>query len=85
MDLNATLKKFFPISYSHSLLKAIIYYLVVAVVATVLIFLAGLITGWIPVVGAIVGWVLRIVGILADVYVIGGIVVSILVKIDVLK
>ena len=85
MDLKATLKKVFPVSYSKPLLTAVIYYLIVAVISGLLIWLAGLVTGWIPVVGAIVGWVLRIVGILAEVYVVGGIIVSVLNKLDVLK
>jgi flagellar biosynthesis protein FlhB len=79
------LKKLFPLSYQLDLVKSIIYYLVAAIVAGLLIWLSTALTGWIPVVGAIVGWILRIVGILAEIYVVGGIIVSILVKLDVLK
>ena len=79
------MKKLFPISYKKSLLMGIIIYLIVAIVASLLIWVAGFMTGWIPVVGAIVGWVLRIVGIIVDVYVVVGIILSILVALKVIK
>lgn len=79
------LKKLFPISYNKTLLVGIILYLVVAIVAGLLIGLAGLLTGWIPVVGAIVGWVLRIAGILVEIYVVVGIILNILVALKVIK
>ena len=79
------LKKLFPVSYNKGLFVAIISYLVVAVIASLLIILAGYITGWIPVVGLIIGWILRIAGILVDIYVIGGIIVAVLVKLNVIK
>ena len=79
------LKKLFPISYSKSLLVACITYLCVAIVAGVLIWFAGLLGGWIPVVGPILNWVLKIVSILVELYVIGGIVVKILLALEVIK
>ena len=79
------LKKLFPVSYEKSLLIDIIKYLVVAIVASLLIWVAGFVTGWIPAVGALVGWILRIVGIVVDVYVVVGIVLSILVALKVVK
>ena len=79
------LKKLFPLSYKKSLLVSLIVYIVVAIIAGALIGLAGLLTGWIPVVGMVVGWALRIISILVEVYVIGGIVVSILLALKVIK
>jgi hypothetical protein len=79
------LKKVFPVSYKNSLLVSILTYLVAAIIASALIWLAGFVTGWIPVVGAIVGWALRIVGIIVDVYVVVGIIITILVALKVVK
>ena len=84
-----SLKKIFPFSYKYvgsvkNILIGILLYLVVGVLAGLAIYLAGFLTGWIPVVGTLVGWVLRIVGILADVYVGGGIVVQLLVHFKVI-
>ena len=79
------LKKLFPTSYKKPLLYGIITYLIVAIVASLLIWSAGFITGWIPVVGTLVGWILRIVGIVVDVYVVVGIVLSILGFLKVIK
>lgn len=85
MDVKATLKKVFPISYSKTLLQSIIYYVLAAIVAGLIIWLATLLTGWIPVVGALIGWILGIAGSLVEIYVIAGIIVSILIKLEVLK
>ena len=85
MSLKTTLRKYFPNSYKKSLLGSIITYLVVAIVAGLLIWLASLLTGWIPVVGAIIGWVLGIAATLVEVYVVAGIIIAILVKVKVLK
>ena len=63
----------------------IVVYLIVAILASVAIYLATLITGWIPVVGAIVGWVLGIVGGLVDLYALAGIVLALLVYFKVIK
>ena len=79
------LKKLFPLSYQLDLVKSIIYYLVAAIVAGLLIWLSTALTGWIPVVGAIIGWVLGIASTISEIYVIAGIVVSILLKLDVIK
>ena len=79
------LKKLFPMSYEKSTLISIILYLVTAVVASLLIAFAGVLTGGIPLVGTLVGWALRIVGIIVDIYVVGGIVVSILLALKVIK
>lgn len=79
------LKKLFPISYKKSLVESIVYYVIAAIVFGLIIWLATLLTGWIPVIGAILGWVLGIAGTLVEIYVIAGIVVSILLKLDVLK
>ena len=79
------LKKLFPLSYEKSTLVAIITYIVVAIIAGALIWLAGLLTGWIPVVGAIIGWALRIISILVEAYVVVGIVLKILLALKVIK
>ncbi len=79
------LKKIFPISFgSDGIIKKIIIYIVAAIVGTVLLFIAGLLTG-IPVVGFIIALVCRIVGIILDIYVIAGIVLAILVACKVIN
>ena len=85
-----SLKKFFPMSWKYTkdvsnLIKGIILYVVVGLLAGALIALSGLITGWIPVVGAIVGIVLKLAGALVDVYVVAGIVIQVLVYTKVIK
>lgn len=79
------LKKYFPISYENSLLKAIISYLIVGLVAGLLIWVATKLTGWIPVVGVVIGWLVGIVSVLVEVYIVCGIVVSILRAIKFIK
>jgi hypothetical protein len=79
------LKKLFPVSYERTLLIAIIIYVIVAVLASLLIGFAGALTGWIPAIGTLIGWVLRIVGIVVDIYVVSGVVVSILRALKVIK
>ena len=84
------LKKIFPLSFKEmkdvkELVIGIVVYLIVAILAGVAIYLATLITGWIPVVGAIVGWVLGIVGGLIDLYALAGIVLALLVYFKVIK
>lgn len=85
-----TLKKLFPLSFKKpesvgKLVIAVLLYLLVGVVAAVVIALAGVITGWIPVVGVVIGWLLRILGMLVDVYVVVGIVFLFLHYFDVIK
>lgn len=84
------LKKFFPLSFKFSkdvanLIVGIIVYLIVGAIAGALVFLATLITGWIPVVGEIIGWALGVVSSLIGVYVLAGIVIQILAFAKVLK
>lgn len=84
------LKKFFPLSYRNndSILNLVIgcvIYVVVAIVAGLLISLAGLLIGWIPVLGPILGWASGIVGWVVEVYVIAGIVIRILSFFKVIK
>lgn len=80
------MKKFFPWSYSKAgLLIGLLYYVLVALVASLLIGFAGAITGWIPVAGGIVAWALRIVGIIVDVWVVIGIVLRILVTLKIVR
>ena len=84
------LKKIFPLSFKRTdtaanLIIGILLYVVVAIVAGALIFLATKLGGWIPVVGAILGWALGVVGSLIGVYTFAGIVIQILVFAKVLK
>ncbi len=84
------LKKLFPLSFKYTkdaanLVIGILIYIVIGIIAGALIWLAGMIIGWIPVVGALVGWVLRLVGSLIDVYVVAGIVIQVLVFAKVIK
>lgn len=77
------LKKFFPLSFSNndSILNLVIgclLYVLVGIIAGLLISLAGLLIGWIPVLGAILGWISGIVGWVVEVYVVAGIVIRIL-------
>ena len=78
-----SLKKFFPLSFKYTgsvsnLVIGILVYLVVGVLAGAVIWLAGLLGGWIPVLGALLGWVLGIIGTLVDIYVVAGIVIQFL-------
>ncbi len=85
-----SLKKYFPMSWKYTkdvpnLIKGIIIYVLVGLLAGFVIALSGLITGWIPVIGTIVGLVLKLAGALVDVYVIAGIVIQVLVFTKVIK
>ncbi len=77
------LKKIFPLSFKYTkdvpnLIIGILVQIVVGVIAGALIFLATMISGWLPVVGALIGWALGIVGSLTGLYVLAGIVIQIL-------
>lgn len=85
-----TLKKFFPLSWKYAkevadLVIGVIIYVVAAVIASAVIWLATLVTAWIPVVGGLVGIVLGLLGTLVDIYAIAGIVILFLVKFNVIK
>jgi hypothetical protein len=84
------LKKLFPLSWKYAndvanVVVGVILYVVAGIIAGAVIWLAGAITGWIPLLGALIGWVLGIIGSLFEVYVIAGIVVLILVYLKVIK
>ena len=78
------LKKFFPFAFavkekdSSSLIKSLVIHIIAFVVASVLMWVVGLITGWIPVVGTLVGIVWRLLGAIVDIYALAGIVLSVL-------
>ena len=85
-----TLQKFFPLSFKRTdsvanLIIGLLIYVVVAIAAGFIIFLAGKLTGWIPVAGDIIGWILGVIGALADVYCIAGAAIQLLVFFKVLK
>ncbi len=84
------LKKLFPLSFKKmekagDLVMGIIVYLIAAIVAALVIWVATLVVGWIPVVGSLVGWVLGLIGGLIDLYALVGIVIQILVYTKVIK
>ena len=84
------LKKFFPLSFKEkkdvaALVINLIIHLVVAIIGGAVIALAGMLTGWIPVLGAIIGWALGIVGTLVSAYCLVGGVLSVLDYLKVLK
>ncbi len=77
------LKKIFPLSFKYTkdvpnLIIGILIQIVVGVIAGALIFLATMITGWIPVAGALIGWALGVIGGLIGLYVLAGIIIQIL-------
>lgn len=85
-----TLKKFFPYSFKKmetvsDLVVGIIVYAVIGLIAGAIIALAGVLSGWIPVLGAILGVILNLIGSIASLYVTGGIVIKILVYTKVIK
>ena len=75
------LKNLLPISFKatdkDNFIKALVIYIVAAVVMTVV----GMLLGWIPIVGKLIS----IIGYVVDVYVTGGVVVAILVFTNVIK
>ena len=82
MDIMATLKKFFPISFKYldtvkDLIIGIVIYLVAGAVAGVLLGILGAIP--------IIGLIFRIVGGLIGLYVFAGIVIQILLYTKVIK
>jgi hypothetical protein len=84
------LKKIFPFSFKSvadvaGLIINILIYIVVAIIAAAVIWLATFITAWIPVVGALIAWVLGLLGSLIDLYCVAGIVILILVYTKVIK
>lgn len=85
-----TLKKIFPLSWKYAkevadLVIGVIIYIVLAIIASAVIWIATLITGWIPVLGSIIGIVLGLMATLVDVYAIAGIVILFLVKFSIIK
>lgn len=84
------LKKWFPISFSRSksvvdMIIGIILYILIGIVAGLLIWVATLLTGWIPAVGGIIAWLLGIVSTIVEVWVVAGIIVLILAFFKILK
>lgn len=84
------LKKFWPYAFKErskggDLAVAIIIYLVASILAGVVISLATMLVGWIPVIGWLIGWLLGIVSSLLGLYFLAGIVFAILSFCKVLK
>ena len=85
-----TLKKLFPLSFKFSkdvanLIVGIIVHLVLVVLVGVLIKLATLLTGWLPVIGKLIAWALGLVSSLIGIYVLAGIIILVLVFTKVIK
>ena len=85
-----TLKKLFPLSFKFSkdvanLIVGIIVHLVLVVLVGVLIKLATLLTGWLPVIGKLIAWALGVVSSLIGIYVLAGIIILVLVFTKVIK
>ena len=86
----SVLKNLFPLSWKYSkdvgsLIVGIIIHLVAEVLIGALISLAGMLTGWIPVIGAIVGWALGIVSSVLGLYILIGIILLVLRFLKVIK
>ena len=84
------LKKVFPFSFKNTktvsdLIIGILIYLVAGIVAGAIIWLATMLTGWIPGVGPLIGWLIGIIATLAEIYVIAGIVLLILAFLKIIK
>lgn len=84
-----TLKKIFPRAFKTdsvgALVVNIIVFVVIGVIASILLGLTGLISGWIPGVGLLVAWLIGIAGTIVDLYVVIAIVLSILNFLKILK
>ena len=85
------LRKLFPLSFKHKetgkdLAVSIIVYAVMAIIATIILAIAGWVSGLLPgVLEVLTGIILGFIGTVVDVYATGGIVLSILVFTKVIK
>lgn len=84
------LKKFWPASFKNNdsvanLIIGVIVYIVIAIIAGLLIWVAGFLTSWIPVAGTILGYLLSALGSLVELYTVAGIVFKFLAYFNVLK
>ena len=70
---------------ASSLVINLILWIVGAFVASIVLWLASFLTGWIPVIGLLVGLVVGVLGGAVELYCLIGVVLSILVFLDVLK
>lgn len=85
-----TLKKLFPLSFQKNdsgknFAIGLIVYVAVAIIMGLLIGLAQLLVGWIPVAGPALCWVLYVIGVIVEIYVVAGIVLKILTFTKVIK
>ena len=85
------LKKWFPLSFKYSdsvtsLVVGIIIYVVVGILAGLVISLANVLFGWIPLLlGSILSVIFKAIGTVIDVYVTAGIIIEVLAFCKVLK
>ena len=84
------MKNYFPLSFKYSkglidMLVGIIVYLIIAAIAGVLIWVAGMLIDWIPVAGEVLGLILKIVSIVVEAYVLVGIVLLVLAFLKIVK
>lgn len=84
------LKKLFPLSFKYTkdvanLVIGILIQVVAIVVVGLLIKLATLLTGWIPVVGLLIAWILGVISSILGLYLLASIVIQVLVFCNVIK
>ena len=76
------LKKIFPFSFGAMAVKELVFkiitYVFMALGAGLVLWLAGMIVGWIPVLGSMVGGALKLIGWSVEIYLQAGIVLAIL-------
>ena len=87
MDL---ISKIWPATFKNNdcvkkLVVSVIIYVVLGIIAGLLIALAGLATGWIPVIGPVTGVILKALGAIVEIYVTAGIVFKFLAYFKVIK
>lgn len=84
------LKKIFPGSFNckksdtNGFVVTLIVYVVIFAIASVLLWVAGFLTG-IPVLGALLAIVLRVISVIVDLYTLIGIVLAILCYLEIVK
>ena len=83
------LKKCFPLSFGAQDVTAMVIRLLIYVIAAfitgVVLWLAGVLIGWIPIIGLVIGLLLQIISWLIELYLLSGIVLLVLSYTKVLK
>ena len=86
------LKKLFPLSWAKNkditeLVIKVIVYIVMAIIAGAVLWVAGMINAWLPgnFLGGLIGWILGLIGGIVELYTVAGIVFLFLVHFNVIK